>query len=281
MMHSGMMWDMGLTWLLILAFWSCLAIAALANYVFFGKLNMPRLNVLCAATLALAVLSAIGSAAAQPSNAGRGEQAFRACAVCHSLMPDKNMTGPSLAGLFGRKAGTLPSFDRYSPALKLSGITWDAKSLDAWLADPAKLVPGNHMTFPGIKDVRTRDDLIAFLQKATAPGAAPPSMAQPGGRMGGMGGMMGGGQVQNLKQETPAQHVTAIRYCRDSYYVTTADGDKHDFWERNLRLMTDSSAEGPPKGSPALVPAGMMGDRADVIFADPTEINRTIELRCE
>jgi cytochrome c len=60
----------------------------------------------------------------------------------------------------------------------------------------------------------------------------------------------------------------------------TADGKTHDFWERNLRFKTDSGAEGPEKGAPALLGAGMLGDRADVIFADPGEISGLIVARC-
>ena len=56
---------------------------------------------------------------ATDASAARGQRVFGACAACHSLQPEQNMTGPSLAGLWGRKAGTLPSFDRYSPALKI------------------------------------------------------------------------------------------------------------------------------------------------------------------
>jgi cytochrome c len=84
-----------------------------------------------------------------------------------------------------------------------------------------------------------------------------------------MGGMMGGGRVPDLKTLKPNMQVKAITYCHDTYRVTTADGKKRAFWERNLRLKTDSSKEGPQNGAPALVPAGMMGDRADVIFAAP------------
>src|SRR5258708_12209415 len=133
------------------------------------------------------------------------------------------------------------------------------------------------MTIPGITDARTRADLIGFLESAAARGAAPPAMAQQGGGMGGMGGMMGGGRVPNLKQATPALRVTAIRYCRDSYHVVTADGETHDFWERNLRLKTDSSGDGPPKGPPALAPAGMMGDPRPPTFAPPHEISTPIQ----
>jgi cytochrome c2 len=92
---------------------------------------------------------------------------FRACAPCHSLEPDRNMTGPSLANLWGHKAGSLPSFDRYSDALKSSGIIWDDRALDGWLTDPQRMVPDNEMPFEGINDALVRADLLAFLKDAT------------------------------------------------------------------------------------------------------------------
>jgi cytochrome c len=188
------------------------------------------------------------------------------------------MTGPSLANLWGRKAGNLPSFDRYSDPLKISGIIWDDRSLDAWLTDPNRMVPDNEMPFNGIQDERTRADLLAFLKEATKPGAGPPRTAQ--GPMGGMGGMMAGGRAPNLKTLDPAQRVTAFTHCRDTYRVTTADGKTRHFWERNLRLKTDSGEDGPQSGAPAILPAGMMGDRADVIFAAPEEISKMIKPEC-
>ena len=66
-----------------------------------------------------------------------------------------------------------------------------------------------------------------------------------------------------------------------TYTITTADGKSRQFWERNLRLKTDSSNDGPEKNAPALVEAGMMGDRADVIFADPQEITPMVRAECE
>ena len=76
-------------------------------------------------------LSHSASAAAEPD---LGATTFaRACAACHSLQPNRNMTGPSLAGVWGRKAGTLETFDRYSLALKSANVTWDAGSLDQWI----------------------------------------------------------------------------------------------------------------------------------------------------
>jgi cytochrome c len=224
----------------------------------------------------------LSPAFAQNGDASRGQQDFRACAPCHSLEPDRNMTGPSLANLWGRKAGGLSSFERYSDALKSSGIIWDDRALDGWLTDPERMVPDNDMPFGGIKDARVRADLLAFLKEATKPGA-PQQMAQQEGMkgMGGMmGGMMGGGRDLNLKKLEPSQQFKAISYCRDTYRVTTADGKTRAFWERNLRFKTDSSPDGPEKGAPAITPAGMMGDRASVIFAAPVEFNKLIEARC-
>jgi cytochrome c len=231
------------------------------------------------AIIALVTFASLSSAYAGQGDAARGQQDFRACAPCHSLEPDRNMTGPSLANLWGRKAGSLPSFDRYSDALKSSGIIWDDRALDGWLTDPQRMVPDNDMPFEGIKDARVRADLLVFLKDATKPGA-PQQTAQQGG-MKGMGGMMGGGgRDPNLKSLEPAKQVKAITYCRDTYRVTTADGKTRAFWERNLRFMTDSSQDGPEKSAPAIMPAGMMGDRAAVIFAAPEEIAKMIEPRC-
>lgn len=230
----------------------------------------------------LATLAFVSPVLAQNGDPSRGRQDFQACVPCHSLEPDRNMTGPSLANLWGRKAGSLPSFDRYSDALKASGIIWDDRSLDAWLTDPQRMVPDNEMPFEGIKDSRVRSDLLTFLKQATKPGAAPDRTAENRMKgMGGMmGGMMGGNRAPNLKTLEPGQRVTGITHCRETYRVITADGKTRHFWERNLRLKTDSSQEGPQRGAPAIVPAGMMGDRADVIFATPEEISRTIEGRC-
>jgi cytochrome c len=228
---------------------------------------------------AVAFLAAAWTAApalAQSANADRGQRAFAACAPCHSLLPDKSMTGPSLSGLWNRQAGALPSFPRYSPALKSSGIIWNETSLDPWLADPQAFIPENHMTFRGFKDARMRADLIAFLKDATQPGRAPQATQPPGGMM----GMMGGGRVPNLKKLDAEDRVQAIRYCRDTYKVTTGDGKTRDFWERNLRFKTDSSEDGPEKNAPAIVDSGMLGDRASVIFAAPEEISGFVAHRC-
>ena len=220
----------------------------------------------------LALAATAANAAGDPE---AGARVFRACAACHSLAPGRHMTGPSLAGLFGREAGSVEGFTRYSPAVTSANIVWDESTLDVWLADPQALVPGNWMTFPGIDDREARADLIAFLKAAGGAGSADRA-AQNGMR----GGMMRGPEPQDLKALGPARQVTEIRYCGDTYRVTTAAGETRPFWEFNLRFKTDSSGKGPATGRPALMPAGMMGDRASVIFADPAEISAFVEKKC-
>src|SRR5262245_28774691 len=232
--------------------------------------------------LALTFFLALGAQTlAADGNPTRGQRVFGACAACHSLQADRNMTGPSLADLWGRKAGKLTSFSRYSSALTSAEIEWNDKTLDEWIKDPQHVVPGNEMTFPGVKDVQQRADLLAFLKEATKKGGTQTAQqtGPMGGTMGGMGGM-GGGQVPNLKKLYSAQRVQTITYCKDTYTVTTANGQSRKFWERNLRLKTDAGDDGPEKNAPALVDAGMMGDRADVIFSDPSEISPFIAAKC-
>jgi nitrite reductase (NO-forming) len=91
------------------------------------------------------------------------------------MEPAKNMLGPSLAGLLGRKAGSEAGYN-YSSAMKQANITWDVKTLDAYLADPQKTVPGNKMPFPGLKTDHDRADIIAFL--AASSGAQRATTAQ-------------------------------------------------------------------------------------------------------
>lgn len=224
--------------------------------------------------LATTLLVMLAMPAGADGDAQEGAKLYRACAACHSIVPGRHMTGPSLAGVWDRKAGTAEGFPRFSEALKASGVTWNAETLDAWLADPRAFIPNNRMTFAGIGDAKVRADLIAYVQ------AAGTGQAEAGGGAGGMMGGMMPGDVPPLKQPTPNQQVTAIGYCGDTYSVTTASGETQQFWERNLRFKTDSSADGPPKGKPALLPAGMMGDRASVIFAEPSEISALVESRC-
>jgi cytochrome c len=101
--------------------------------------------------------------AADPEN---GKAVFEQCAACHSLDGTGDYDGPTLKGLIGRKAGSLDDY-RYSAAMKRSDVTWDAGTLDKYVADPQAFIPGNRMAFAGISDQTQRDDLIAYLAAAT------------------------------------------------------------------------------------------------------------------
>jgi cytochrome c len=193
--------------------------------------------------------------------------------ACHSLQPGEHRTGPSLAHVWNRKAGTLDDFMRYSEALKRSEITWNEATLDKWLANPAQVIPGTTMTFPGIKDRQSRQDLIAYL-KAVDENKAPPPSAKGGG-------MMGMTRARpDLKTAPPAGQVRSIKHCGDTYAVETADGKLEKVWEFNLRFKTDSSKLGPAPGKPVIVGAGMQGDRASIVFASPKEISESIRASC-
>jgi cytochrome c2 len=118
--------------------------------------------------MAILVLMAVLFLAPKPgeaADAAPGQAIFNRCKICHSLDAGKNIVGPSLRGIFGRKAGTGDNF-AYSEAMKSSGIVWDDGTLEKYLRDPKAVVPGGKMAFPGIKDDKQIADLIAYLHQA-------------------------------------------------------------------------------------------------------------------
>jgi cytochrome c len=219
----------------------------------------------------LALLLPPGSVAAVTGDPAAGADDFRFCAACHSLEPGKHRTGPSLAGILGRRSGTAEGFHRYSPALKAAGVVWDEAALDAWIADSQAFILGNGMKFRGMPDPQGRADLIAYLAQAEQGGAPMPQ----GGMMN-----MGAQETPDLKTLDPEHQVTAIRHCEDTYEITTADGTTEPFWEMNLRFKTDGSKSGPEPNKPMIVAAGMIGDRASVVFSSPQEISPAIRQAC-
>jgi cytochrome c len=98
---------------------------------------------------------------ASPASAAPPSSAV-ACAACHSV-DGTNRLGPSFKGVYGRKAGTGNGF-RYSTAMRKAGITWDDESLDAFIADPQKAIPGNVMPFSGVMDAKRRVEIINYLR---------------------------------------------------------------------------------------------------------------------
>lgn len=117
---------------------------------------------LAAALAAAALIACVDSHAG--GDARRGERVHAArCAACHALAQDR--MGPRHCGVFGRRAGSVPGF-RYSPAMKRSELVWEARTLDRFLADPMRVVPGTTMVYAGVDDARERADLIAWLEEA-------------------------------------------------------------------------------------------------------------------
>ena len=133
---------------------------------------MVRIGSIIAGVLALA-LGACGG----PSDDGSPEAeatapiieaparpvAFVACAGCHAVKPELNGIGPSLAGVVGRKAGSLAGFD-YSPAMVAYGKIWDDATLDTFLTSPMTTVPGTRMVYMGQSDPAARKALIDYLK---------------------------------------------------------------------------------------------------------------------
>jgi cytochrome c len=113
--------------------------------------------------IAAGVLLAGGPALAETAEEAAGRHVFSHCAACHALDTSKNAFGPSLIGIVGRKAGTLPRFE-YSDAMRKSGITWTEDNLRRWIANNEKVVPGTRMRHVSIKDRAEQDYLIAFIK---------------------------------------------------------------------------------------------------------------------
>jgi cytochrome c len=100
---------------------------------------------------------------AQAASVAAGKRVFRQrCAICHSDEKGENKIGPSLFGVIGRKAGTEAGYS-YSAANEKSGLTWDEATLDRYLQNPRKVIPGTKMSFPGMPNATQRADVIAFL----------------------------------------------------------------------------------------------------------------------
>lgn len=134
--------------------------------------NNPRiLSLLRSPVVALALVACVGlGGMADTAFADDDpELAFNGhCRECHAFDKGDNRIGPTLYGVVGRKAGTVPGF-AYSESLQDSGITWNEKNLDQWITNPNSVVPGNNMgaIFSGLPDAKERAKIIAFLKGDT------------------------------------------------------------------------------------------------------------------
>lgn len=113
-----------------------------------------------AASLLIVLLTAPTGGQADGSAVARGKAAYARCLACHAV--DYDRVGPRHCGIRGRKAGGVTGY-AYSDAMAESGLTWTRETLDRFLAAPLKTVPGTLMTYDGVKDPKTRADLVAYL----------------------------------------------------------------------------------------------------------------------
>jgi cytochrome c len=129
-----------------------------------GALAEGRRNRRLRRTVIAALLlaeSATGAFAADPA---AGEKVFKAqCGICHAVVAGQNRVGPTLFGVVGRPAGSVPGFN-YTADHKKLGITWDAATLDKYLANPRAMVPDTSMVYAGLKNDAERADLVAYLE---------------------------------------------------------------------------------------------------------------------
>ncbi len=123
--------------------------------------------------LMLLPMAALGEAESindlSPRELMLGRIAFMQCSACHAASGEDSAgkLGPSLYGIFGREAGSSASFSNYSPALRDAEFVWNNETMLIFLADPAALVPGNLMAFPGLADADERNMLVRYLRHIT------------------------------------------------------------------------------------------------------------------
>lgn len=117
------------------------------------------------ACLAIVLAGPAGAAGAGEPDLVNGRLLFARCGICHALSHEgsKGKKGPALAGLFGRKAGTVKGF-RYSEAMRTKGVVWSEATLDAYLTKPSAFVPGTTMIYGGLRRKSDRRDVIAYLK---------------------------------------------------------------------------------------------------------------------
>jgi cytochrome c len=103
--------------------------------------------------------------AVRPPDPARGERLFKECLKCHTIVPGEVKIGPSLAGVVGRRPGSIPGFGYSQSLIDLgaSGIVWNSDNLDRFLTRPRSLVAGTKMVFQGYRKPADRDDIIAYL----------------------------------------------------------------------------------------------------------------------
>ena len=129
-----------------------------------SKISGDKMGKLAVILCSTAVFALSGTQVFAAGDVAAGEKVFKKCKACHVVNKEQNRTGPHLVNLFGRAAGSLEGYKKYSKAMKSSGIVWDEETLDAYLKAPKKYVKGTRMAFAGLKKDADRANVIAYMK---------------------------------------------------------------------------------------------------------------------
>lgn len=224
-------------------------------------------------TSALVQLISLSLFANEIDTLKKGAALYRSCYYCHSLKEDVHLTGPSLANLWNGKAGEIKTFKLYSEALKTKAPQWNEENLKTWIQNPQQLVPETSMTFKGLKDKDSVNQLISFLKLAMSPEGYKKVIEQ-----GLLDQETADGQLpQDVSNPTNANTVTSVEHCENVYFISTADGKKNKYWEMNLDFKVNSGAHGPQKGKPVIISSGSMGDRFTLLFKSTQDLKKILK----
>lgn len=131
---------------------------------YFLSIERDKFMTIVKATFGVVVAVFLASGAAQAGDVEKGKKVFKKCSACHLVDKEKHKTGPHLVNLFGREAGSLESYKKYSKAIKASGIIWDEETLDGFLTKPKAYLKGTRMAYAGLKKEADRANVIAYLK---------------------------------------------------------------------------------------------------------------------
>jgi len=194
---------------------------------------------------------------------------FNSCYYCHSLKPDVHLTGPSLANIWGKKAGKVKGFELYSDSLKNSDFTWNEKTIEDWIRDPHKLAEGTTMPDPRIDDEKLIKASVDFLKIAMAEGGFDKAVKQKL-----ISKKIGMGQLPKyISEPDKTLGVKEIESCGQVYSLVLSDGSKKKIWKFNLSFKILAGDLGPKENQPVLTTTGSMGDRFEINFHSFKEIS--------
>lgn len=200
-----------------------------------------------------------------------GASLFSTCYYCHSLKSNVHLTGPSLAGLWGKKAGKVKGYELYSETLKKSNIIWNEKTLAEWLLDPQKVAPDTAMPNVKISEENIKS-LVEFLKIAMSKGGYEKVVSDKL-----ISERIASGQLPKYSRvPDKTSEVKAIESCGQTYSIEFADGSIKKIWKFNLAFKIMQGELAPKEKLPVIVPTGSMGDRFEIVFRSLKELSSVI-----